>query len=236
MSWQIIITGFLLGAVSSFHCVGMCGPIALSLPVHYLPARQKTVGIILYNLGRISLYALLGVFFGFAGRQFYLGGLQQGFSIFLGSLLIALFLMTIWKVNKQPLGFVDKGTKFIQRRIAFYLQQKKLSAMFVLGVSNGLLPCGMVYFALTGALAAGTVQGGAIFMTAFGLGTFPAMFVISLFGSLFRLSARNFMKKAYVFGILIMGILLIFRGLNLNIPYLSPYLTSVGSQAVSCHN
>ena len=112
MSWQIIITGFLLGAVSSFHCVGMCGPIALSLPVHYLPARQKTVGIILYNLGRISLYALLGVFFGFAGRQFYLGGLQQGFSIFLGSLLIALFLMTIWKVNKQPLGFVDKGTPY----------------------------------------------------------------------------------------------------------------------------
>ena len=107
--------------------------------------------------------------------------------------------------------------------------------MYILGLANGLLPCGMVYFAITGALAAGSVNGGVLFMAAFGAGTFPAMFALSFFGSMISLQARNQMRKAVPFVMLVMGLLLVLRGLNLNIPYISPYLQANSPDAVSCH-
>lgn len=232
---QLFITGFVLGAVSSFHCVGMCGPIALSLPVHYLPATKKAAGIVLYNLGRVSTYALLGLIFGFAGRQLYLGGLQQGFSIVMGSLLLLFFIAALMHKTLFRIRWVDRLTAKLQAFIAKYMRQKKLYGMFVLGVANGLLPCGMVYFAITGAMAAGTVNGGVLFMTAFGAGTFPAMLALSFFGSILSIRTRNRMKKVVPFVMLVMGVLLVLRGLNLNIPYISPYLQANNPDAVSCH-
>ncbi len=235
MAIQLLISGFVLGAVSSFHCVGMCGPIALALPVHFLPAHQKATGIFLYNTGRVFIYALLGLVFGFLGRQVYLGGLQQGLSITLGAILLIFFLQTLLKKNIIHIKWADTLTHKLQRFIARYMQQKKLYGMFVLGAANGLLPCGMVYLAITGALASGSVGGGIAFMAVFGLGTFPAMFALSYFGSMISLSARNTMKKAVPYVMLMMGVLLIVRGLNLNIPYISPYLQANTQQAISCH-
>ena len=235
MVLQLFITGFVLGVASSVHCVGMCGPIAFSLPVYYLPPAQKATGIFLYNFGRITTYALLGLLFGFAGRQIYLGGLQQGFSIIMGSILLIFFIAA--RMHKTVFRFRRSGaiTIKLQSFIARYMQQKKRSGMYILGLANGLLPCGMVYFAITGALAAGTVNGGILFMSAFGAGTFPAMFALSFFGSLISLPVRNQMKKAVPFVMLAMGLLLVFRGLHLNIPYLSPYLQASNPDAVSCH-
>ncbi len=235
MILQLFITGFALGAVSSFHCVGMCGPIAFSLPVHYLPPAQKATGILLYNTGRIFTYALLGLVFGFAGRQLYLAGMQQGLSIALGTILLFFCIGTLTHTKIIRFRWIDAVTKQLQHFIARYMQQKKLYGMFVLGAANGLLPCGMVYFAITGALAAGTVQGGILFMAAFGLGTFPAMFVLTYFGSMISISARNTMKKAVPYVVLVMGVLLVLRGLNLNIPYVSPYLQGDRQTTISCH-
>ncbi|MBI2283933.1 MAG: sulfite exporter TauE/SafE family protein [Bacteroidetes bacterium] len=232
---QLLIAGFVLGAVSSFHCVGMCGPIAFSLPVHYLPKAQKAVGIFLYNFGRITTYALLGLLFGFVGRQVYLGGLQQALSVFLGVLILFFLVGSLFQKKILRIRWAEGLTQSLQRFIARYMQQKKLYGMFVLGLANGLLPCGMVYFAITGALAAGSVNGGVVFMAAFGLGTLPAMFALSFFGSMISLSARNTMKKAVPYVLFTMGILLILRGLNLNIPYVSPYLQNHSIDAVICH-
>lgn len=235
MLLQLFITGFILGAVSSFHCVGMCGPIAFSLPVHYLPPTRKATGIFLYNIGRITIYAILGLLFGFAGRQIYLGGWQQGFSILMGSILLVFFILAL--MHKAVFRFrqADTVTIRLQSFIARYMQQKKLYGMYILGLANGLLPCGMVYFAITGALAAGSVNGGVFFMSAFGAGTFPAMFALSFFGSLISLPVRKQMKKTVPFVMLVMGLLLVLRGLNLNIPYISPYLRASNPDAVICH-
>ncbi len=245
MVLQWLIAGFLLGAVSSFHCVGMCGPIAISLPVYYLPPAKKVAGLLLYHSGRILVYSLLGLLFGFVGRQFFLGGLQQGFSIFLGSLLLIFFLGSLLHSQKLRFRQLDRLTlplqQYIgknlplQQYIGKNLQKKTLSSMLLLGAANGLLPCGMVYFAITGALASGSISDGVMFMAAFGLGTFPAMFAISYFGSRISLSARNTMKKAVPFVMLLMGVLLILRGLNLNIPYISPYLSSQSKDIIPCH-
>ncbi len=234
MGWQILISGFLLGIVSSFHCVGMCGPIAFSLPVYYLPAHKKVVGILLYHFGRIAIYASLGVFFGFVGRQFFLAGGQQVFSIILGATILLILLQSILQKRKISIPFFHQFQQKLQVFIGNYIRKKQLYAMFVLGMANGLLPCGMVYLAITGALAAGTITGGLGFMAAFGMGTIPALLVLSFFGSVIGLEARNTMKKAIPYFVAIMGVLLILRGMNLNIPYVSPLLNNGSEHAISC--
>ena len=234
MTWQLIISGFALGVISSFHCVGMCGPIALSLPVYYLPPRQKLIGILFYHIGRICLYALLGLFFGFVGRQFYVAGLQQYFSIALGAIILFILIQTSVGKKWIHLKILDQFQVKLQNIIALYIQKKQLYGMFILGMANGLLPCGMVYLAITGAMATGNLIGGVGFMTLFGLGTFPAMFLLTYFGSFISLKVRNNMKKAIPFFVATMAILLILRGLNLNIPMVSPLLQQTGEHAVDC--
>jgi sulfite exporter TauE/SafE len=212
----------------------MCGPIALSLPVYYLPTHQKLVGILLYHSGRIMLYALLGSLFGFVGRQFYLAGLQQYFSIMLGCLILLILLQSTFGKRALHLKFMDRFQQKIQTIIARYIQKKQLYGMLILGMANGLLPCGMVYLAFTGAMAAGNVGGAVIFMAFFGIGTFPAMFLLTYFGSFISLKVRNNMKKAIPFFVATMALLLILRGLNLNIPMVSPLLHNSAAGVVDC--
>lgn len=234
MVWQLLISGFVLGIVSSFHCVGMCGPIVFALPVYYLPAHQKLIGILLYHLGRIFMYASLGLFFGFVGRQFFLAGLQQYFSILLGCIILLILLQSVLQKKFFRIKLIDQFQSQLQNIISIYIQKKQLYGMFILGMANGLLPCGMVYLAITGAMASGDISGGIGFMTAFGLGTFPAMFLLTYFGSVISLSVRNRMKKAVPFFVATMAVLLILRGLNLNIPMISPLLNNSASHTVPC--
>lgn len=234
MTWQLIISGFALGMVSSFHCVGMCGPIALSLPVYYLPPHKKLTGILLYHSGRILIYALLGLLFGFVGRQFYVAGLQQYFSIALGAIILLILFQSSFGKRIIHIQFFDRFQASLQNIIAHNIQKKQLYGMLILGMANGLLPCGMVYLAITGAMAAGNLSGGVTFMAFFGLGTFPAMFLLTYFGSFISLSVRNHMKKAIPFFVATMGILLILRGLNLNIPMISPAMHNSAAQVVDC--
>ena len=234
MEWQLIISGFALGAVSSFHCVGMCGPIAFSLPVYYLPAPKKLTGILLYHAGRILIYSLLGLFFGFVGRQFYVAGLQQYFSIALGCIILLILLQSALSKKLVRIKYFDQFQEKLQNIIAFYIQKKQLYGMLILGMANGLLPCGMVYFAITGAMAAGNLSGGVAFMLFFGLGTFPAMFLLTYFGTIISLNVRNHMRKAIPFFVATMGILLILRGLNLNIPMVSPVMNNSAAHTIAC--
>ena len=235
MGWQLLISGFVLGVISSFHCVGMCGPIAFSLPLHYLPASKKLTGIVLYNMGRVSMYSLLGLFFGFIGRQIFLGGFQQWFSIILGSLMLFFLIQSVFYKQFFHFKLLPGVNNILQLLIRSYIHKKQLYGMYLIGAANGLLPCGMVYFAIAGALASGNVLNGVGFMLVFGLGTVPLMILLSFFGFMVNISARNLVKKLIPFFIAAMGILLILRGLNLGIPYLSPFLGNSASDTISCH-
>jgi sulfite exporter TauE/SafE len=94
-----------------------------------------------------------------------------------------------------------------------------------LGFFNGLLPCGLVYLAVAGAVASGDTISGAVYMLAFGFGTLPLMFIFSAFGNWLGFKQRLFIRKYLpVFSVTI-AILLILRGLNLGIPYVSPAFT-----------
>lgn len=221
-----------LGFIGSFHCIGMCGPIALTLPVRHLDGARQQAGILLYNAGRITTYAALGCVSGWLGRQFFLGGLQQWLSITLGA---GLLLIIILQYGGSRTRFSIKTgfyTKHIKKMLGRLLHRQQLRTLYTIGILNGLLPCGLVYFAVTGAVATGNIWQGALFMAAFGAGTLPAMVAISWFNDLISINLRNKLRRCIPFAVGIMALLLIMRGLNLGIPYLSPSIPSQNEKAM----
>jgi sulfite exporter TauE/SafE len=234
MTTTLFISALALGLLSSFHCVGMCGAIAFSLPTQHLKGVKKTAGILLYNSGRISTYTLLGLLFGLVGRQIELAGFQQWFSIIAGVTILFIVIQTSAKKPVFHLPGFKKLNLWVQKLVAKFLSARSMSSMYMLGMANGLLPCGLVYLAITGALAAGTVAGAAGFMAAFGFGTFPALFLLSYFGYIISISTRNTMKKAVPYVVCAMAVLLILRGMNLDIPFVSPYFADRAA-AAQCH-
>lgn len=212
----------------------MCGPIALSLPVGHLSGIKKPLGIFSYNIGRVITYAVLGFVFGSFGKTFVFFVTQQTLSIILGISLIILFVLTLFRKrlfnNSQ---WLQTWNRILSKKMALLFQHKNPATLTIIGLLNGLLPCGLVYMAIAGALAFASPWQSALFMAAFGLGTLPAMAAVSFAGNVISLSLRNTIRKATPYIIAIMGLLLILRGLNLNIPYLSPKLTE---DKVECCN
>lgn len=232
---QILLAGFLLGTISSFHCVGMCGPLALALPVQHLSALHKSLSLFLYHLGRIAVYAILGLVFGLAGRGLYLTGFQQWFSIGLGLTMLIFLLQYLGFRNLRQPPLINKFNQGIQKQIILLWKSPSRSSFVLLGMANGILPCGMVYLAVAGALNVSHVSNGVLFMAMFGLGTLPPLFALSFFGSLIKLSLRNKIRQITPLIIATMAIILILRGLNLGIPFISPLLGGVRAPAVICH-
>ncbi|GEO12174.1 sulfite exporter TauE/SafE family protein [Segetibacter aerophilus] len=234
MTLQLFISALALGGISSFHCVGMCGVFAFSIPTHNMSEAKKVLAILLYNFGRITTYSILGLLFGLLGRQISLAGFQQWFSIIAGVMILTIVIQSFLKKPVFHLPGYQKMSLLISKLISKFLGKPSLSSIYFLGAANGLLPCGLVYMAITGALAAGTVTGATGFMAAFGLGTLPAMFLLSYFRFMIGIAARNFIRRTVPFVVATMGLLLIVRGLNLNIPYLSPAI-AISNSAISCH-
>jgi sulfite exporter TauE/SafE len=233
--WQAAIAGILLGLVSSFHCVGMCGPLALALPVHHLQKMKQAFAVLLYNLGRVITYTALGGIFGWLGRGIYIAGFQQWFSIIMG-VVILLFAFLYYFLNRSfnPawLRSLHGSVQLIMGRL---LRSPRLYHYLLLGMANGLLPCGLVYLAIAGSLSTTGIGESMVFMAFFGTGTLPAMLILSFFGVHIKLSLRQQMRKAVPFIIAGMAVLLILRGLNLGIPFVSPVLADAPQPVISCH-
>jgi sulfite exporter TauE/SafE len=230
---QLLITGFSIGIVGSFHCVGMCGPIALALPVADAGKWKRLLFTSLYNLGRVTAYAFLGMLFGFLGNQFFIGGYQQILSITLGVLILFfLFFSKYLDTNKT---FLNSYTLYLKQFLGKLLRsEKQFYTYLFIGFLNGFLPCGLVYVAIAGAVATGSVLHSALFMAAFGLGTFPVMFTVTVLGKFISVQWRNQMRKAVPVFIGAMAVLLILRGLNLGIPYISPEMKATPTGTHSC--
>lgn len=219
----MVTAAFLLGFLGSFHCIGMCGPIAIALPQHEGRNNLKIISALLYNFGRVITYAIIGLLFGTLGKGLFLGGFQQIVSIVTGVVIIIVVSFPFIIPSKFKQISVLK-IPMIRNAFSKAFQMKSLSAYLFLGLINGLLPCGFVYIALSGAMLTGSTLDGSLFMFFFGLGTIPAMFSLTMMGSFVNLNFRNKIKKAIpVFSILV-GMILILRGMNLGIPYLSPMM------------
>jgi uncharacterized protein len=235
MIWQFMIAGFTLGLIGSLHCVGMCGPLALALPAQYLYGSQKAFAIVLYQVGRVITYSTLGLIFGLAGRQVYLAGFQQWFSIGMGILMIFLLIQYwIFRKNVRP-ALLNSFYLGVQQVMIKILKTRGVFSFLLFGMANGLLPCGMVYIALAGALVTTIVPASVLFMAMFGLGTVPAMAAISFFGQYFGLKVRNSFRRIVPVFVAAIAVILILRGMNLGIPFISPLLPLSSPAAVSCH-
>jgi sulfite exporter TauE/SafE len=234
MIGQLIIAGLVLGIVSCLHCVGMCGPLALALPVHHLTKPGQVIAMLLYHAGRIMTYTLLGLLFGLAGRSIYLAGFQQYFSIALGCIVL-LFSLSWFMNTHKPVAWLQPFYHLVQQLMHQFLRSRQTGSFWWLGMANGLLPCGMVYLAIAGAVSTTQTSHGVIFMFFFGTGTLPAMLALSLFKQRITLAWRLQLQKLVPWCITGMALLLILRGLNLGIPYISPLMPNAPQQAASCH-
>src|SRR4051812_29479834 len=172
-----------LGFLGSFHCVAMCGPIALALPLDRSSMFSKSIGALLYNAGRLITYIILGSIFGLLGQSIVIAGYQQALSITLGVLILLGLLLPASTTNK--INFMSVPALFIGRlkqKLRALFSTNSYSSLFLIGTLNGLLPCGLVYLGIAGAIASGNALQGGMFMLAFGLGTLPAMLLLALAG------------------------------------------------------
>lgn len=234
---------FILGLVSSLHCVGMCGPLALMVPggVRKGEGRKEKVealvNSLLYNVGRVTTYAVFGLAFGLLGRSLAWFGWQQKISLALGLvILLSVVMPSAFSKARVLSGPIERVMAVVRLKMSNLLFNGRPGSLYAFGMLNGLLPCGMVYMALAGAIATGTTLGGAGFMALFGLGTLPAMWALTFFGSFAKQEFRSRAKKLFPALMAIMAVLLILRGLDLDIPYLSPALHLTHSDPVQCHD
>jgi sulfite exporter TauE/SafE len=225
------VTALLTGLTGSLHCVLMCGPLAGALPVGRLSAGRAAVARALYHTGRVGTYAALGALagiFGQGARELVGAGYL---SIGSGVLLAAATLGS----GGTPRPY-DHLLARLRQRAAPYLRQPRTGAFVLLGVLNGLLPCGLVAVALAGALATGGTGTGAAFGLLFGLGTVPALLAVQWGAQNLRGRLPGHWRTHLLRG---MAILLVLRGLELGVPYLSPAPVPAGGTSAGaipvCH-
>ncbi len=219
---ELFITAFAIGLFGSFHCIAMCGPIAFALPVKNNTPFFRLISGFIYNTGRIATYVLFGILFGSLGQGVSMAITQQVISIFIGIVFILSVIIPKAFINKiKPTNNLSFFSK-IKNNFGKLFHTSSTFNLFLIGLLNGLLPCGLVYAAIGGAIATGNVFQGALFMLFFGIGTLPMMFSAVLLSNFVTINFRNKIKKIIPFFILLLGLLFILRGLNLNIPYLSP--------------
>lgn len=230
---MLYLTAISFGILSSFHCLGMCGPIALATPVIRKSEFTQFLSRLLYNLGRTTSYILIGLVAGLAGKGLYIAGIQQFLSVFAGSVL--LLWIIIPRLNPENWKKLHNKTllKKINTAIQFHFQQKKYSSIYMVGIFNGLLPCGMVYMALVGAMATGNMPEGGLYMLLFGIGTWPMFFALTAAWKYITLSRREKIKKLAPVFVTVIAVMFILRGMNLDIPYVSPKIQQENGQTIT---
>lgn len=219
----MLLTALIFGLLGSFHCVGMCGPIAFLLPVDRENHLKKFFQIFLYHFGRILSYAIIGLIFGLVGKGLNIFGMQQQLSILIGVLMLLVLVIPQKTFNRynfsQP---VFKIISKVKSALGKELRKKSPDTFLTIGFLNGFLPCGLVYMAVFGAIASGNALQGSLYMAIFGLGTIPLMTSAIYIGNFLNQQVRLRIRRAIPVFVGIMACLFIVRGLGLGIPYLSP--------------
>jgi sulfite exporter TauE/SafE len=211
---------FFIGLFGSIHCIGMCGPLAFAVPSMHSSWWLIVGDRFVYNLGRVITYSLLGLLIGFAGRQLWLSGLQQGVSLISGLLIIMAGISRLFKIKMTESWYLSILLSPVNRLLRYAIQHR--AGHFMVGLLNGFLPCGFVYLALIGALNTASPISSAQFMFFFGAGTFPLMLLATVSSGFMGLAVRRHINKAMPYVMVCLGFWFILRGMNLDIAYLSP--------------
>jgi len=220
---ELLVAFLVLGFITSAHCIGMCGPIVLALPLKNESLSSRIFSSLIYNLGKTLTYGILGLIFGFVGQGLELAGFQKFVTIFIGSaMIISVIFPALFKNNfsieKGAFSFLNKIKISLSKKFA----TKSYLSLFTIGLLNGLLPCGPVYIAVFMAIATNNALIGSLGMILFGLGTLPALFTLSIISNSIGTKFRKYIVKIIPYFIVILGIVFILRGLGLGIKFISP--------------
>ncbi|GGG88972.1 membrane protein [Polaribacter pacificus] len=219
----MLFSAIIFGLLGSFHCIGMCGPIAFMLPVDRNNPTKRFLQITMYHFGRLLTYALLGLLFGLLGKGFYLFGFQQQLSIVIGVLMILMVLLPKKLLNKYSISTpIYKAFSGVKNALGKELKKKRVDTFFTIGFLNGFLPCGLVYMAIFASIATANALQGSIYMFLFGLGTIPLMTAFVYLGNFTSGMFRKRIQQFIPFAVCVIAVLFILRGLGLGIPYVSP--------------
>jgi sulfite exporter TauE/SafE len=228
-----LLTALLLGLAGSLHCVAMCGPLLLALPLDAAGRWQVVRQMLVYHSGRILTYAALGVAFGLLGQGIAVAGLQKLLALAAGGTVLLLALAA-WQFERlvTALPGFDGLRRWVQARIGALMRSHRSGSTFALGLLNGLLPCGMVYAALAGAIATAQGAEGGLFMVVFGAGTLPLLLAVSVLGRSLRPAVRLRLRRAQPVLLVVVALLLLQRGLHLD---LSLFDSAVPAAPLECH-
>lgn len=228
------LTAFILGLIGSVHCVAMCGPL-----VAVFSFRSKNaLGIlqtVVYQFARISVYVLLGALVGGLMSGVDWLGVSQVISILLGSIFLGIGLVYLLL---KPAGVEQFALgKWVTKVFGSLMKNQKIGIFrFVFsGMANGLLPCGMIYVALAGTTTSLSYSEGALYMLSFGLGTLPALLLVGAVSNWIK-QQLNFIKSKFIISgfLLITGAIMLLRGLNLGIDFVSPEIKPA-QQTTDCY-
>ncbi|WP_370391392.1 sulfite exporter TauE/SafE family protein [uncultured Winogradskyella sp.] len=233
----MLLSALILGLLGSLHCVGMCGPIAFMLPVDRTNSFKRITQITVYHIGRILAYSILGLLFGLIGKSLYLFGFQQQLSIIVGVLMIVLVIIPYKTLGKYNLSRpINRIISKVKSGLGKALKKKTADTFVTIGFLNGFLPCGLVYMAVFGAVATGSILEGSLYMILFGIGTIPLMTSAIYLGKFLNSNIKQRIQKAVPVFVVIIGALFILRGLGLGIPYLSPApVVEMANSTIECH-
>jgi sulfite exporter TauE/SafE len=204
----------MLGLVGTGHCIGMCGPLVLALPTQV----GGYCSHMLYHLGRITTYSVIGAVLGAVGSGF--GGaasvsvahqfpslalVQTGFAIFAAALLLIFGLSRLALIGEPSWMSLASPTKIpgFPRILRSIMGNRSRLGMLPIGLLMGLLPCGLSYAAFAGALPSGGCLRGMLLTAVFGLGTVPGLLLIGTGASKFAQRYRR--QSDIISGFLMIG-------------------------------
>jgi hypothetical protein len=227
------ITPLTIGLIGSFHCIGMCGPIVVALPLKKHSMLSKITGAVLYNSGRVLTYSILGILFGLLGKGIHMAGFQQWTSILLGvAMIISVLFPFVFREKITISGLFSGFAARLIIKLKKLFTDRSYFSLLMIGLLNGLLPCGLVYVAIAGAINSGNILSGALFMMLFGIGTIPLLLIATLASDAIGQKVRSKMQKVVPYFVFMLGVLFILRGMSLGIPYVSPTSEKLAPKAM----
>ncbi|RYZ50235.1 MAG: sulfite exporter TauE/SafE family protein [Sphingobacteriales bacterium] len=232
MSTTLAAMMFLMGLTASLHCAGMCGPIMLVMPFQQLGGVRRYAGILLYHFGRVSVYALIGLIL-YSFKILFPVQIQQYIAIATGVMLFLAGILTLLPL--RALRFTLPWSGFITQQLGRFMGSPSLGALWLTGVFNGFLPCGMVYMAISAMVStAGSGPEAVTMMYSFGAGTAPLLIGLTVLKDKLAFLRNGSFKKLVPFAMILFGCFFILRGLDLGVPFMLPHTADPGTTTVSC--
>ncbi|PNV82159.1 MAG: sulfite exporter TauE/SafE family protein [Sulfurimonas sp.] len=217
------------------HCIGMCGGIVLAYSTIKIDPKSSKVSQstahLLYSFGRVFTYSILGAIFGALGGVVTFSNTANGVMLLIAGVAMVLAGLSLMGKIKF-LTLIEhsfSSSSFYRNLFKKVLNSKSNSSFFILGMLNGLLPCGFVYFfAITAASTASPFYG-ALVMAIFGLSTIPAMFSLGFLASLSSATNfRNMMVSLSSFAVIVYGVYTIYNGYD--------YIVRPEKTLTECHS